>query len=170
MPLWKPLLIVLPAGMALGMVGGHLARPIMAQRVTDDPTQSMFQTRADRYGLAASSADQAQDGLGYVGGYSYQPGSASSDANWAQSHEYAYAGGPLPSVAELDARQAALLADPDVEFAVSPAAVVGQPSTAGQSADLGTGLADQPETDAVTSVALETAPEPRKADGEPAIW
>lgn len=167
---WKPLLIVLPAGMALGVLGGHFARPVMTQRAVGDQEQAMFQTRAERYGVSAPDAVQSEGGSGYVGGYSYPPVSTPANAGWAPPHEYAYADLPLPSLAQLDARQAALLADPDVQYAVPRPGSVEQAAEAGDDAGAASRAA-QPATGAVASAAdLPLPPEPRKADGEPAIW
>jgi hypothetical protein len=163
MPLWKPLLIVLPAAIGLGIVGSHFARPVMVQRSSADPAQAMLQTRSDGDGLAVAYPDPSAGGSSYVGGYSYPPGEGAPDAGWAPPHEYVYTDGPLPSLDELDARQAALLADPDVEFAVAPPATLEQAPPDGRAGEAG-----RPES--LVVAALETAPEPRKADGEPAIW
>ena len=62
MQAWKPLVLIVPAGLILGMVGGELARPVMAQRVTDKPWPSMLQTRSDREGQSPDYPDQPQDG------------------------------------------------------------------------------------------------------------
>ncbi|MBO0749735.1 MAG: hypothetical protein J2O44_04805, partial [Porphyrobacter sp.] len=118
-------MIVLPAGLALGTVGGHWARPVMMERAGDAAWQAMFQTRADRDGNSNPYPEQPQ--MTYVGGYSYPPDLAGRvDPGWTppKLDAWTYANDvPLPTVAELDARQAALLADPDVEFAVhKPAA------------------------------------------------
>lgn len=151
---WKALLLIVPAGVALGAVGGNLARPVMTQPAAE-PWQARFETRAERYGAVQSYPELPQGPPAYVGGYSYPPDTSDGprddgDGGWA------YADAPLPTIAELDARQAELLADPDVEFAVSPPEPIGPvahpaPGTAAQVADLG--------------------PEPRTADGKlPAIW
>jgi hypothetical protein len=79
-------------------------------------------------------------------------------------------------VAQLDARQAALLADPDKQFAVHRPDAAVDPAEATP--------ATTPDTSAAPAsgetLAMAAAPstgdlpapssEPRKADGEPAIW
>ena len=154
MRVWQALLLIVPAGAALGFAGGYLARPVMPQPAAE-PWQAQFETRAQRYGAAQSSAELPEGPMTYVGGYSYPPGLGDEAPGYAGG-ERAYADAPLPTVAELDARQAELLADPDVEFAVSPPSPIEPvadpaPARAAQVADLG--------------------PEPRTADGKlPAIW
>jgi hypothetical protein len=60
----------------------------------------------------------------------------------------------VPTIAELDARQAALLADPEIEFAVSPPNEL-----------------DPPDVAQGTTPLTNVSPEPRTADGKlPAIW
>jgi hypothetical protein len=181
MPLWKPLLLITPAGLVLGMIGGHWAQPVLAERASDATLQAMFQTRAERYGLDPSASKQTADVTYYDGGYSYAPDwAARTDVNWSPPHEdawsYSYAAAPLPTVAQLDARQAALLADPDKQFAVhrpidagnstetapGPATDLGEPQAEGGNA------ATASETRGDEVAAAE--PEPRTADGQPAIW
>ena len=176
-PLWKPMLMIVPAGLALGMIGGNLAHPVMQQRPGDAAVQALFQTRADRYGLSSSYPEQPQGDLPYVGGYSYAPTWArNSLQGWSPPYddrEWAYSDLPLPKVAELDARQAALLADPEVEFGARPpmdnvdeAADAAQPAV-----DDTAQLPPEPRATDVTSAApVESGPEPSSADGQPAIW
>jgi len=181
MPLWKPLLVILPAGLALGAVGGHLARPEMQQRAVDGPWPSIFQARADREGSSSGYPAQPQDGLAYVGGYSYPPYLARTDAGWSPpAEDWASAERPLPTLAELDARQAALLADPDLEFAVHPPAQEADPAAGPAQATADGALpltgqqpgpqSAQPRSQVASAEPTEVGPEPRKADGEPAIW
>lgn len=177
MPLWKPLLLIAPAGLVLGMIGGHFAQPVLAERVSDATLQAMFQTRADRYGLDSSYRAQAASPTPYDGGYSYVPDWVNrTTAGWSpptgDAWSYSYAAAPLPTVAQLDARQAALLADPDEQFAVHPPAEASEPAMdelPAASAD------DKPVEANADSVAMAgepaaTGPEPRTADGQPAIW
>lgn len=156
---WKPLLLIVPAGLALGTIGGHLARPVMQERAAE-PWQSMFGSRTASGGVAEYPV-QPDGPMTYVGGYSYAP-DMNDDSLPDYAADWTYADVQLPSVAELDARQAELLADPDVEFAVSPppANDMEQPV--------------EPPAKSAPQVALapaDTSPEPRTADGKlPAIW
>jgi hypothetical protein len=154
MRLWKPLALIVPAGLVLGTIGGKLAHPVMQQRAVE-PWQSIFGARAQQYG-SADYPVQPEGPMTYVGGYSYAP----DVGEWSRPYDEAdwtYADVPLPTVAELDARQAELLADPDVEFAVSPPA-----------GDAGPAAEDPPQ---VALAPADVGPEPRTADGGlPAIW
>lgn len=158
MQLWKPLALIVPAGLVLGMIGGHLARPEMQARVTQ-PWQSVIGTRAQQYG-SADYPVQLQGPMTYVGGYSYPPDASDRSQPYDRAGA-TYADAQLPTISELDARQAELLADPDVEFAVSPPGDEFEPVT------------KEPSHPAA-QVALAPAdltPEPRTADGKlPAIW
>jgi len=157
-----------------------MAQPILTQRESDATLQAMFQTRADRYGSGSAYPTQTADVTYYDGGYSFVPDWVNRvDANWSPPHEdawsYSYAAAPLPSVALLDARQAALLADPDKQFAVHPPeaaepaeaapAATPNPSAAPASGET-VAMAATPST----GEAPAQSSEPRKADGEPAIW
>jgi hypothetical protein len=154
MQLWKPLALIVPAGRARGMIGGKLAHPVMQQRAIE-PWQSIFGGRTQQYG-SADYPVQPEGPVTYVGGYSYAP----DVGEWSRPYDEAdwtHADVPLPTVAELDARQAELLADPDVEFAVSPPA-----------GDAGPAAEDPPQ---VAIAPADVGPEPRTADGGlPAIW
>lgn len=181
MPLWKPLLLIAPAGLLLGAIGGRMAQPVLTQRESDATLQAMFQTRADRYGSSSAYPAQTADVTYYDGGYSFVPDWVSRvDANWSPPHEdawsYSYAAAPLPSVAQLDARQAALLADPEKQFAVHHPDLAGEPAEAAPAAAPDTSAAQTGgETVAMAATPSTGEPpaqssEPRKADGEPAIW
>ena len=172
--MWKPLLLIAPAGLFLGAIGGQMARPVLTQRESDDSLQAMFQTRAERYGLDSSNPTQADSTTPYDGGYSYVPDWVTrANANWSPPGEdawsYSYAAAPLPTLAQLDARQAALLADPEKEYAVhtppesDESAAPRQPESAEPNAADG-------QDDAPATQAPENSPEPRTADGQPAIW
>ncbi len=158
MQMWKPLALIVPAGLVLGMIGGHLARPVMQDRAVE-PWQSIFGTRAQQYGTADYPV-QPQGPMTYVGGYSYPP----EPSDWSKPYDEAEwndSRAPLPAIAELDARQAELLADPDVEFAVSAPAYETGPT--------GMDLPQQPAQVALAPV--DPGSEPRTADGKlPAIW
>lgn len=176
MQVWKPLLIVVPAGLLLGMAGGHWANPVMTQRTGDEAGQAMFQARGDRYGTTTAYPGEAEQPIAYVGGYSYPP-YLMHDASGAavyDSSPFAYSDIPLPTVAELDAKQAALLADPDVEFASKPQPAVEQAADAAQAvADQAQQMPGQAKEIAFapSAPAAQLAPEPRSADGSlPAIW
>jgi len=174
MPMWKPLLLIAPAGLFLGAIGGQMARPVLTQRESDDALQAMFQTRAERYGLDSSSPTQADGTTPYDGGYSYVPDWATrTNANWSPPGEdawsYSYAAAPLPTLARLDARQAALLADPEKEYAVHPPAEPDESAVPSQPESPPPNAADAHDG-ASPAQAPEIAPEPRTADGQPAIW
>jgi hypothetical protein len=165
---WKPLLIIAPAGLMLGTIGGQLAKPVMLDRVGDDPVQAMFQSRADRLGHSGAYPAQPDGPMSYNGGYSYAPDLTDATQGWTPPDYYHFADVPLPTVAQLDARQAALLADPEVQFA-------SRPSDADSALDAQALNEPQPEPDATTSSAgteqVAFAPEPRTDDGAlPAIW
>lgn len=146
MHLWKPLALILPAGFLLGMVGGQLAPPVMADRAAE-PWRSAVQARAQSH----QPTTYPPQPTAYVGGYSFAPDMSAGGPDYGSS-DWEYSDAPLQTIAELDARQAALLADPDVEFAVSP------PDEPAPAARLVTPSAD-------------FGPEPRTSDGElPAIW
>lgn len=169
MPLWKPMLLIVPAGLALGAIGGNLAHPVMQERAGDHAAQAMFRNRADRYALPNSYPDPSQDGLPYVGGYSYAPFEPDPTQGWSPPYddrEWAYSDLPLPRIAELDARQAALLADPDVEFSATPPMAKADPP-----ADSAPSSAETSTADATPAAPVDSGPEPRSADGQlPAIW
>jgi hypothetical protein len=171
MRLWQRLLLIVPAGLLLGMAGGQFAQPVMTQRLGDEPWQSMFQTRADRDGASSDYPTQPEGPMTYDGGYSYAPAWASHD-DWSPPDYYHYSDVPLPTLAELDARQAALLADPEKQFASTP-----PPEAVEQAADDAEAAADQARQSATVPAAsvaaadpAELAPEPHTADGQPAIW
>ena len=161
MQAWKVALMILPPALVLGMIGGNLARPVMRERA-DDPSQAMSAARGQAESVAPYPV-QPEGPTDYVGGYSYAPGPARDDsARWsppAADAAWSHADEPLPTVARLDARQAALLADPDVEFAVSPSERgAEQPAQSAPAA-------------AETPAPPETGPEPRTPDGQlPGIW
>ena len=172
MRLWQRMLIIVPAGLLLGMAGGQFAQPVMTQRVGDEPWQSMFQTRADRDGASTEYPAQAEGPMTYDGGYSYAPAWASND-NWSPPDYYHYADAPLPTVAELDARQAALLADPEKQFAVAtppPNAVELAANDAEAAAEQARQSAAAPAASVAAADPADLAPEPHTADGQPAIW
>lgn len=170
---WKPLLIIAPAGLLLGTIGGQLAKPVILQRAQDAPWQSMFQSRAERYGTSGQYPAQPEGPMVYDGGYSYAPDFADTPADWTPPDYYRFADVPLPTIAELDARQAALLADPEAQFASRSAdAAFGIALDAqGTRAD---GLPPSPAPDDAPPAATEQValgPEPRTDGGAlPAIW
>jgi hypothetical protein len=116
MQVWRPLLIIVPAGLALGVVGGYYARPVMLERPVDGSLQALFETRAQRYGTS-DLPTQPEDATYYSGGYSYPPylddsmtGDDKSVTGW-QGPDFAdwpeYKPAPMPTVAELKAQLAA---------------------------------------------------------------
>jgi hypothetical protein len=157
MQLWKPMALIVPAGLVLGMIGGKLAHPVMQERAVE-PWQSIFGNRPQQDG-SANYPVQPEGPMTYVGGYSYPPDIGARPGT-DDNADWTYADMPLPTVAQLDARQAELLADPDVEFAVSPA--THEPDPAAEEPP-------QPAEQGALAPA-DTGSEPRTADGQPAIW
>jgi hypothetical protein len=170
MRLWQRLAIIAPAGLLLGMAGGQFARPVLTERLGDAPWQAMFQHRGDRYGTTADYPAQPEGPMTYDGGYSYAPAWA-GQADWLPPDFDRYGDIALPSVAELDARQAALLADPEKQFASSAPseAIVQAGNDAEAAAEQARETAAGPASVAAADPA-ELAPEPHTADGQPAIW
>jgi hypothetical protein len=150
---WKPLLLIAPAGLLLGMAGGKLANPVIQERSVE-PWQSVFGNRTQQEG-SANYPIQPEGPMTYVGGYSYPPDMGDFMKPYDEA-DWTYANVPLPTIAELDARQAELLADRDVEFAVSKPAEETDPAAG-----------DPPQ---VALAPADLGPEPRTADGQPAIW
>jgi hypothetical protein len=153
-----------------------MAQPVLTQRVGDEPWQAMFQTRGTSTGTHAYEP-QIEGAMDYNGGLSYAPGWVKYDDGVGRtapaSDSFAYYDTNLPTVAELDARQAALLADPDKEYATKPAP---EADSAGHQ-DIQFAAAEIPSPGGgpktITfppSSAAETAAEPQRADGEPAVW
>lgn len=193
MQAWKPLLIIVPTGLLLGVVGGHYAQPVMTQKADDGSLQASFETRAQRYGTAEQA--QPQDATYYSGGYSYPPylddrmmegdreitgWQGPSFAGWP-----AYEPAPLPSAEELEAQVAARNAALDQRAWVQSGAGADDNSAteaaADGAADAGTNpneASPSPADSATVGgpkvvVLSPSAPsaEPRTADGNlPAIW
>jgi hypothetical protein len=157
MQLWKPMALIVPAGLVLGMVGGKLAHPVIQERAVE-PWQSIFGSRTQQGG-SASFPVQPDEPMAYVGGYSYPPDADGRSGSY-DTTDWTYAAVPLPTVAQLDARQAELLADPDVEFAVAGPTHQAEPAAE----DLA-----QP-AEQVALAPSDAGPEPRTPDGQPAIW
>lgn len=158
MQMWKPIALIVPAGLVLGMIGGKLAHPVMQDRAVE-PWQSIFGNRSQEGG-STNYPVQPEGPMTYVGGYSYPPDTNTWPDTYGNS-DWTYDDVPLPSIAQLDARQAELLADPNIEFAVAPPADGAEQAT------------DDPSVPAA-QVALappDAGPEPRTADGRlPGIW
>jgi hypothetical protein len=155
--------------MMLGTVGGQLVRPVPVDRASNGPWETMLQSRAERSGSPAAYVPQTEGPMTYNGGYSYAPEMTDALAiKWAAPDYYHYPDVPLPTVAELDARQAALLADPELQFRSRAADDLAQ--------DYASAVAQAaPKPDAApapsTSEQLALAPEPRTDSGAlPAIW
>lgn len=177
MYLWKPLLAILPAGLALGAVGGHMAKPVLTQRVGDEPWQAMFQSRGTSTGTHDAYQPPIEGPMNYDGGLSYAPGWAKYDDNVGVplpgENTFAYYDTKLPTVAELDVHQAALLADPDKQYTSQQAR--DQDALARDDVQLAAAgppqASDGPKVVTFpTASAADSAPEPSRADGEPAIW
>jgi hypothetical protein len=167
---WKPLLIIAPAGLMLGTIGGQMAKPVMLQRTGDDPVQAMFQSRANLYGHANSYPAQTEGPMTYDGGYSYAPDYADTAAGWTAPDYYHFADVPLPTSAQLDAHDAALLADPEVQYRSYPAETLAS-ETEETTSPVQDGWQPGVEPSASGSGQVALAPEPRTDDGAlPAIW
>jgi hypothetical protein len=156
MKLWQRLLIIVPAGFVLGMVGSRFAQPVMNQRVGDRPSQAALQTTADRDGAPSGYPARTDGATAYEGGYGPAPAWAARGDGAAGQTPYSDVS--MPTLAELDARQAELLANPEQEFATAAT-----PDAAARSASA-------PPTSIADADPADLSPEPRKADGEPAIW
>jgi hypothetical protein len=195
---WKPLIFIIPAGLALGAIGGEYARPVMTQRGDDGSPQSYFETRAQRYG-SATSDPQYQDATYYSGGYSYPPyldyvprDDDKAAVGW-QSPDFAnlpaYTPTPMPTIAQLEAevaaRDAALgqratataetSADDQATADVAAEGAGDAVTTADQTqpADADTSATEgHPKIVIVSQAAPPDTPsvEPKTADGTQAIW
>jgi hypothetical protein len=159
MKLWQRLLIILPAGLVLGMVGSRFAQPVLNQRAGDRSSQATLQTTADRGDAQSSYPVQPEATTAYGGDYGHAPAWAAAD-NWS-GDQTPYSDASTPTIGELDARQAELLADPEQQFATAPA-----PDPVARAAR----SVSQPPANIADADPADLSPEPRKADGEPAIW
>lgn len=187
MQAWKPLLIVIPAGLVLGVVGGHYARPVMTQRGAEDASQPFVETRSQRSGTA--TAEAPSETVYYSGGYSYPPYlddssfAAEPRPDFADWPEYEPA--PMPTIAELKAGLAARDAALDQLATAEPIAGPQDQAAAGDATDVGTAagpprpiatdprVAVHPKLAALApgQSAVAASPEPRTAGGAlPAIW
>lgn len=121
MQFWKPLLIIVPAGLILGVIGGHYTRPVLKQRGDgSSPLQ--------KFGVHASTGDAGvqpafSNGIpdvppNFAGDPARQPGVTEDDRAITGWHgpDFArfpdYKPAPLPTIdqlkAEIDSREAAL--------------------------------------------------------------
>lgn len=199
MQAWKPLLLIIPAGLLLGALGGQYARPVLTEH-PDDGLQSLFGSHGDRSGTPVADASP-EDASYDSGGYSYPPylddrmtGSDREITGW-QGPSFAgwpeYKPAPMPSVAQLEAevsaRDAALGRRALREYGEGTDDKSAAEAAADAAGDAAANAADQARTTssdsqspaegskaAVLSLpASSTAPsaEPRTADGNlPAIW
>jgi hypothetical protein len=195
---WKPLLIVVPAGLVLGAIGGQYARPVMTQH-PDSSLQALFESRAQRYGSEAV-ATEPQDASYYSGEYSYPPylddrmlGDGREITGWqgpTLDDWPEYRPAPMPSIAQLQAqlaaRDAALGRRSWGGYGESAEDVSSAEAASDAAANAAANAADfaQPDFDGqdspggpkvvvVSQSAPSTgaAPEPRTPDGNlPAIW
>ncbi len=194
MQMWKPLLIIVPAGLMLGAIGGHYARPVMKQRAGDDPWQQTFGRRAQRDGAVARPDDRTVSyNAYYAGGPSYPPPAADDDraiAGW-QGPDFRnwpdYKPEPMPTIEQLEAevarRDTALdrqaMADGETVAGETPPADA-DTRASGDAADVdpkpqtyGGQIAGHPQVVTMprSSSPATTTPEPRTAGGKlPAIW
>jgi hypothetical protein len=196
---WKPLLIVIPAGLLLGSIGGHYAQPVMTEH-PDSSLDALFQSRAERNG-ADAAAPQPQDASYYSGEYSYPPylddrmlGDGREITGW-QGPSFAdwpeYTPAPMPSVAQLQAQLAARdtalgqrawggYGETDEDVSAAEAASAAAADAAANAADIAQPhLSDQADSSTGPKVVVfsqATLPagangEPRTPDGGlPAIW
>jgi hypothetical protein len=198
MKAWERLLIIIPAGLALGAVGGHLASPVPVQRGDDSSWRTLFETRAQRYGTTTPQAPLT-DATYYSDSYSYPPylddtaDDSRSMTGWqGQSFDNwpDYTPAPMPTIAELRAQVAARNAVVASE-AASAAGALPNDDPADDLAAQGAGEAISSDDDAlpIESDSAEDAPhpkivvfprataspavasaEPPAADGAPALW
>ena len=193
--LWKPLFFIIPAGLALGAIGGEYARPVMTQRGDDGSLRSHFETRTQRYGTS-NSDPQYEDATYYTGGYSYPPDldyAPRDDDNtvvgW-QSAEFAdwsdYTPAPMPTIAQLEAEVAARDAALQQRAAAAAPSSTTDEATSGVAAGAGDAVTEpddaqpaaldssegHPKVIVISQAAppAELSPEPKTADGNPALW
>jgi hypothetical protein len=194
---WKPLLLIVPAGLLLGALGGQYARPVMTQRPDDGLLQSLLGTRGERSGAAAAEA-APDDASYYSGEYSYPPylddrmGGQDREITGWQGPSFAgwpeYKPAPMPSVAQLEAevaaRDAALGQRASGEYREGRDDESAAEAAADAAGDAAANAADQARSTSIDSQssaedakdsppASPAAPsaEPRTADGNlPAIW
>jgi len=198
MKAWERLLIIIPAGLALGAVGGHLASPVLVQRGDDGSWRTMFETRAQRYGTTTPQAPLT-DATYYSDSYSYPPylddtaDDSRSITGW-QGPSFdnwpGYTPAPMPTIAELKAQVAARNAVIASE-AMSAADALPNDEAADDLAAKGAGEAvssddDAPPTESdgamdtphpkivvfprATAAPAVASAEPPAADGTPALW
>jgi hypothetical protein len=182
---WKPLLIVIPAGLVLGAVGGQYARPELIERAADPSLQSLFESRTQGNGTD-SAPPELQDEVYYADQYSYPPylddrmlGSDREITGWQGptfSDWAEYKPAPMPSVAQLQAqvaaRDAALGKRAWGGYGEAPEDVSAAEAASEAAADASAsaGQAAQPSPANNPAVAA-TGDEPRTPDGDlPAIW
>lgn len=200
MQAWKPLLLIVPAGVLLGALGGQFARPVMTQHPDDGLLQSLFGSHGGRSGTPVAEAPP-EDASYYSGGYSYPPylddrmtGSDREITGW-QGPSFAgwpeYKPAPMPSVAQLEAevsaRDAALGQRAAGEYEESTDEKSAAESAADAAGDAAANAADEarstsmdgqssaegPKAAILSPPASPAAPsaEPRSANGNlPAIW
>lgn len=185
MQAWKPLLIAIPAGLLLGIAGGHFAHPVMKERGDDGWLEAMFETRAARDGRTPVAPPQ--EATYYVGGPSYDP-SLKDDRNvtaW-QGPDFSdwpeYKPAPMPTIAELEAEVAARDAALERHATAGAATAVADEDPVADAAADARRIANEmnataanPPTPQVADAAPAPDPapgtEPRSADGAlPAIW
>jgi hypothetical protein len=196
---WKPLLIVIPAGLLLGAIGGQYARPVMTQH-PDASLEALFESREQRYGTDTARA-QPEDASYYSGEYSYPPylddrmmGDGREITGW-QGPSFAdwpeYTPAQMPSIAQLKAQLAARDAalgqrawggygedNADVSAAEAASAAAADAAANAADATQQSAVARQDPVDGPKVVVFsqadlpsEPSTEPRTPDGDlPAIW
>ena len=184
MQAWKPLLIIIPAGLVLGAVGGQYARPQLIERATDPSLQALFESRAQRYG-GDSAQPQLRNEVYYAGQYSYPPylddrmmGGDREITGW-QGPTFSdwpeYKPAPMPSVAQLQAqvaaRDAALGRRAWGGYDEAPEDVSGAEAASQAAANAAASAAQAQPSAANNPAVAANGEEPRTPDGDlPAIW
>lgn len=186
MQVWKPLLAILPAGLVLGMIGGHYARPVVQQRPGEDAVSKLFGDRSAGANTAAIAPDPSYPAYDVAGPDSV-PAFADDDreiTGW-QGPDFknwpAYTPAPMPTIAQLQAETAARDAALDRHaYGQSTSSRDGESAAdaAENAADDAASRFESPDTSGKPrpqdfpspSPGPQTA-EPRTADGKlPAIW
>jgi hypothetical protein len=167
------LLVVIPAGLLLGAVGGHYARPVLQQRADDAELQRIFQSATKRRDAQVPAAPTLSHAAPQTGGIPYIPASTDDRTmtGW-QGPDFAewpeYTPAPMPTIEELQAelarRDAALgeaASSPEGDGAVVAAA----------DAQLTANDAKAAAVSGRARAVPAPGPEPRTAGGTlPAIW
>lgn len=110
MQVWKPLLLIVPAGLVLGIVGAQYANPVIRQRGAGESWLDVFESRAQRYGAPPQAEAPPEQPTPYVGGSRYAPRFDDRAVVGWQGPDFSgwpeYTPAPMPTIAELEAEVA----------------------------------------------------------------